>query len=62
MDKTTRSFAYAGRLPNASANDYLDEEGLCRQKFQYSVNRSFFYVFVDKVGTNCKRETTHWHH
>ena len=57
IDKTTRCFAYRGTRPNASPNDYLDE-GICRKKFQLSVNRSFFYVWADKEGTqrNAKGE------
>jgi hypothetical protein len=50
IDRTTRFFAYEGRAPNASVNDYLDE-GLCKRRFQLSVNRGFFYVWADKIGT-----------
>ena len=50
VDRTVRSFAFEDHLPNASANDLLDE-GVCRKKFQASVDRSFFYVWADKEGT-----------
>ena len=50
IDRTTRMFAFEGRAPNASANDYLGE-GFCKRRFQMSVNRSFFYVWADKEGT-----------
>ena len=50
VDKTARCYAFKGRTPNASVNDLLNE-GLCRKKFQQSVDRSFFYVWADKEGT-----------
>ena len=50
VDRSVRSFAFKGRLPNASVNDLLNE-GVCRKKLQQSVDRGFFYVWADKEGT-----------
>ena len=50
VDRTACYFAFKSRTPNASVNDLLNE-GLCRKKFQQSVDRSFFYVWADKEGT-----------
>ena len=50
IERTTRFFAYDGRAPNAQLNDYLGE-GPCKRRYQLSVNRSFFYVWADKIGT-----------
>jgi hypothetical protein len=50
VDRTARSFAFEGLTPNVSNGDYLGE-GLNKKRHQLSVNRGFFYVFADKVGT-----------
>ena len=50
VDRTARYFAFKSRAPNASVNDLLNE-GLCRKKIQQPVDRSFFYVWADKEGT-----------
>ena len=48
--RTTQDFFFEGLKPNASATD-LCGEGLCRKRLQQSVDRGFFYVWADKVGT-----------
>ena len=52
VDRPSKSFAWAGRVPNASANDYLGQ-GVNKNPryYQQSVDRGFFYVFADKEGT-----------
>ena len=50
VDKTARSFTFEGLTPNVRQGDYLGE-GLNRKRHQLSVDRGFFYVFADKVGT-----------
>ena len=52
LDRPSKAFAWAGRVPNASANDYLGQ-GLNKNPryYQQSVDRGFFYVFADKEGT-----------
>ena len=52
VDRSTQFFAWAGRVPNASTNDYLGQ-GLRKDPrfYQQSVDRGFFYVFADKDGT-----------
>jgi len=50
VDKTARSFAFEGLVPNVRVGDYLGE-GVNGKRQQQSVNRGFFYVFADKVGT-----------
>ena len=50
VDKTARSFAFEGLTPNVRAGDYLGE-GFNGKRQQQSVDRGFFYVFADKVGT-----------
>ena len=50
VDRTARSFTFEGLTPNVRKGDYLGE-GLNRKRHQLSVNRGFFYVFADKVGT-----------
>ena len=52
VDKTVASFEWEGRRPNVSSEDYLGE-GLCSNTrfLQHSVDRGFFYVFADKLGT-----------
>ena len=52
VDRTSKYFAWKGRSPNASSDDYLGE-GLAKNRrfLQQSVDRAFFYVFADKKGT-----------
>ena len=50
VDKTAKSFAFEGLVPNVRVGDYLGE-GVNGKRQQQSVNRGFFYVFADKVGT-----------
>jgi hypothetical protein len=50
VDKTTRAFVFENIAPNASSNDYRGE-GLCRRRVQESMDRGFFYVWADKIGT-----------
>ena len=50
VDRTARSFAFEGLTPNVRQGDYLGE-GLNKKRFQQSVDRGFFYVFANKVGT-----------
>ena len=52
IDRPSKSFSWAGRMPNASANDYLGQ-GLNTNPryYQQSVDRGSFYVFADKEGT-----------
>ena len=41
VDKTARCFTFKSHATNASVNDLLNE-GLCRNRFHHSVDRSFF--------------------
>lgn len=50
VDKTARAFAFEGLLPNVRVGDYLGD-GFQGKKQQQSVNRCFFYIFADKLGT-----------
>ena len=50
VDKTARSFTFEALTPNVRKGDYLGE-GINRKRHQLSVDRGFFYVFADKVGT-----------
>ena len=50
VDKTVRGFVFEGVKPNVQPTD-LCGEGLCRKKLQTSIDRGFFYVWADKVGT-----------
>ena len=50
VDRTARSFTFEGLTPNVRQGDYLGE-GLNKKRHQLSVNRGFFYVFADKIGT-----------
>ena len=43
-------FCFGASRPNASTTD-LCGDGLCRKKWQSSVDRGFFYVFADKIST-----------
>lgn len=57
VDKTARSFAFEGLVPNVRVGDYLGE-GFNGKRQQQSVNRGFFYVFADKVGTQREADGT----
>ena len=50
VDRTVAAFAFEGVKPNASTNDYLGD-GLCRKRLQESMDRGFFYVCADKIGS-----------
>ena len=50
QDRSSRSFAFEGIHPNATAHDYLGE-GMGRRNPQQSMDRGFFYVFAKKQGT-----------
>ena len=50
VDKTTRPFIFEGLAPHADAHD-LRGEGVNKRKVQESINRGFFYVYADKIGT-----------
>ena len=50
VDKTAAAFIFDGLRPNVAPTD-LCGEGLCRKKLQTSIDRGFFYVWADKVGT-----------
>ena len=57
IDRPSKFFVWAGRVPNASCNDYLGQ-GMSKhpQYLQQSVDRAFFYVFADKEGTQKDRD------
>ncbi|CAE7225582.1 unnamed protein product [Symbiodinium natans] len=48
--RDVHDFCFGQSRPNASATD-LCGEGLCRKRVQQSIDRGFFYVFADKIGT-----------
>ena len=50
VDSTVHAFAFEGLLPNVRDGDYLGE-GLCKRRYEQSVNRGFWYVYADKIGT-----------
>lgn len=50
MDRSSTAFQFAGIKPNVQPTD-LCGEGLCRKKMQVSVDRGFFYVWANKIGT-----------
>jgi hypothetical protein len=50
VDKTVHSFIFEGLRPNASCTDLLGD-GYSRKKLQQSLDRGFFYVWADKIGT-----------
>ena len=50
VDLTTHGFQFKGKKPRADANDVLGE-GWGGKRFQKSVDRGFFYVWADKLGT-----------
>ena len=49
-DRTAQAFTFEDVTPNARANDLLGE-GWCGKRWQESVDRAFFYVWANKVGT-----------
>ena len=52
VDRASTFFAWEGRKPNASSNDYLGVGLFKNPRFlQPSVDRGFFYVYADKEGT-----------
>lgn len=50
VDKTAAAFCFESVKPNVQPTD-LCGEGLSRKKLQSSIDRGFFYVWADKVGT-----------
>ena len=50
VDKTARHFAFEGLIPNVQRGDYLGE-GLCKRRYEQSIDRGFWYVYADKIGT-----------
>ena len=57
VDKTARSFAFEGLVPNVQVGDYLGE-GVNGKRQQQAVNLGFLYVFADKVGTQREADGT----
>jgi hypothetical protein len=57
VDRTAKSFAFEGLVPNVEVGDYLGE-GVNGKRQQQAVNRGFFYVFADKVGTQREADGT----
>ena len=57
VDRTAKSFAFGDLVPNVSVGDYLGE-GVNGKRQQLSVDRGFFYVFADKVGTQREADGT----
>lgn len=55
FNRDRRTFCFETLTPNASCNDLLGE-GLCKKKLQESLNRGFFYVWADKLGTQRDEE------
>jgi hypothetical protein len=49
-DRCSLTFMFDGIAPRADQNDYRGE-GLCRKRLQDSIDRGFFYVWADKIGT-----------
>jgi len=50
QDCSSKKFTFESLKANVRAND-LCGEGICRKRFQQSVDRGFFYVWADKIGT-----------
>ena len=50
QDRSSRAFAFECIAPRMDQND-LCGEGLCGRKMQESIDRGFFYVFANKLGT-----------
>ena len=49
-DRHAQTFVFSGVRPNAQSNDLLGE-GFCKRRLQQSLDRGFFYVWANKVGT-----------
>ena len=49
-DHTAKGFTFDGVVPNAQPNHLLGE-GWCGKRWQESVDKAFFYVWANKVGT-----------
>ena len=49
-DRSAAAFVFCNIKPNVHPTD-LCGEGLCRKKLQVSMDRGFFYVWADKIGT-----------
>ena len=49
-NRSSGPFAFEGIRPRADPNDYLGE-GINKRCVQKSIDRGFFYVWADKVGT-----------
>jgi hypothetical protein len=49
-ERNSQTFSFQGVRPNAQPNDLLGE-GFCKNKLQLSLDRAFFYVWADRVGT-----------
>ena len=50
LDCATERFYFEGLKPRADVHDLLGQ-GWSGRKFQESLNRGFFYVWADKIGT-----------
>ena len=50
VDRTVSSFVFERLKPNVSPTD-LCGDGLCRKRLQMSIDRGFFYVWANKIGT-----------
>lgn len=50
VDRSAAAFVFCNIKPNVHPTD-LCGEGLCRKKLQVSMDRGFFYVWADKIGT-----------
>ena len=50
VDHTACRFKFEGIPPNVRQGDYL-EEGWCKKRMQQSIDRGFFYVWANKIGT-----------
>ena len=60
QERKAQTFVFLGVRPNARPNDLLGE-GFCKKKLQQSLDRGFFYVWANKVGTVrgvCRATTT----
>lgn len=49
-DRSVAGFTFEGLRPNASSKD-LCGQGPCKKQAQMSINRGFFYVWANKIGT-----------
>ena len=54
VDKTAAAFLFEGVKPHIQPHD-LCGEGLNRRKLQIGIDRGFFYVWANKVGTARRR-------